>query len=183
MEGSKLPTRALKLPFVVATARPRFFMRANYDGQNMPTAPVAGSRKVSSAAKQGSGSDPATLSTICCVTGPDTRNTASAARPAPETMAKIVSPGKRVDAGVRTSRGNQPCEADGAPIGGMIGPLLLMLGLVRTNAASATSRSSRRAAPPSQSTRLTTRTSTERMPRRSLDYSGSNHRPLGNIRT
>jgi len=118
MEGSKLPTRALKLPFVIdkATARPRFFMRANYDGQIMPTAPVAGSRKVFSAAKQGSGSDPATLSTICCVTGPDTRNTAIAARPAPEAMAKIVSLGKRVDAGVRTSRGNQPCEADGAPI-------------------------------------------------------------------
>jgi hypothetical protein len=37
MEGSKLPTRALKLPFVIdkATARPRFFMRANYDGQIM----------------------------------------------------------------------------------------------------------------------------------------------------
>jgi hypothetical protein len=48
MEGSKLPTRALKLPFVIdkATARPRFFMRANYDGQIMPTAPVAGSRKI-----------------------------------------------------------------------------------------------------------------------------------------
>jgi hypothetical protein len=42
MEGSKLPTRTLKLPFVIdkATARPRFFMRANYDGQIMPTAPV-----------------------------------------------------------------------------------------------------------------------------------------------
>jgi hypothetical protein len=36
MEGSKLPMR-LKLPFVIdkATARPRFFMRANYDGQIM----------------------------------------------------------------------------------------------------------------------------------------------------
>ena len=54
MEGSKLPTRTLKLPFVIdkATARPRFFMRANYDGQIMPTA-VAGSRKVFSAAKYG----------------------------------------------------------------------------------------------------------------------------------
>jgi hypothetical protein len=42
------------------------------------------------------------------------RNTAIAARPAPEeAMAKIVSLEKRVDAGIKTSGGNQPCEADG----------------------------------------------------------------------
>jgi hypothetical protein len=37
MEGSKLTREALKLPFVIdkATARPGFFMRANYGGQIM----------------------------------------------------------------------------------------------------------------------------------------------------
>jgi hypothetical protein len=43
-----------------------------------------------SAAKRGFGSDPAKLATILRVDGPETRNTAIAARPAPEAAAKMV---------------------------------------------------------------------------------------------
>jgi hypothetical protein len=53
--------------------------------------PVGGSRKVTSATVRGFGSFPATSLTISRVAGPESRNTAIAARPAPEAMAKIVS--------------------------------------------------------------------------------------------
>src|ERR1700736_3350610 len=53
--------------------------------------PVAGSRKVASAAVRGSGSFPARDSIIARAAAPERRRTAIAARPAPEAMAKIVS--------------------------------------------------------------------------------------------
>src|SRR5438552_2901793 len=53
--------------------------------------PLAGSRRVVSVATRGSGSFWAMLLTMDRVTGPDSRKTAMAARPAPEATAKIVS--------------------------------------------------------------------------------------------